>query len=501
MKKYISFILLIALLSAFAVSADNSIADITLQYKEEFENYNDGDVPNWEISGNAVVTENTADKNKALKIDGKTQLQKQFGKIKAPFVAEFSLFVSDNSSVTLGFVNDKFYTEDFITISDFENDGISIESNKLNKITFVISNKTAKVYIDDTLTDKKSCSQDEIRGLNFSFSDGSFTLDNVYVYGGETMYSRYDIMPFSEKFETKLSDAVILLVDSNEALVNGEFKKTDENSSDVKPVIKESRTYVPLRFVAEAFGIETDWEAQTQKITLKGGDTSVSLTLGNASVNVNGTDLTIDAVPYITDGRTMVPIRAVSEALGKYVFWDESGLIVIADENKFENPENPTEKALISKLNDKMHRTKEYTDEDGTYILSEELMGDKISVASVTASANDGNVPENTIDGNLMTRWSAEFEQWIMFDLGEEKYVDNIAVAWSGGAKRKAVYDIEVSSDNINWKRVFSGKSSGQTEKYEITYLKENFRYLKYLGHGNTSSGWNSITEFNFFGN
>ncbi len=88
-----------------------------------------------------------------------------------------------------------------------------------------------------------------------------------------------------------------------------------------------------------------------------------------------------------------------------------------------------------------------------------------------------------------------------MFDLGEEKYVDNIAVAWSGGAKRKAVYDIEVSSDNINWKRVFSGKSSGQTEKYEITYLKENFRYLKYLGHGNTSSGWNSITEFNFFGN
>ena len=315
------------------------------------------------------------------------------------------------------------------------------------------------------------------------------------------MYSRYDIMPFSEKFETKLSDAVILLVDSNEALVNGEFRKTDENSSDVKPVIKESRTYVPLRFVAEAFGIETDWEAQTQKITLKGGDTSVSLTLGNASVNVNGTDLTIDAVPYVTDGRTMVPIRAVSEALGKYVFWDEGGLIVIADENKFENPENPTEKALISKLNDKMHRTKEYTDEDGTYILSEELMGDKISVASVTASANDGNVPENTIDGNLMTRWSAEFEQWIMFDLGEEKYVDNIAVAWSGGAKRKAVYDIEVSSDNINWKRVFSGKSSGQTEKYEITYLKENFRYLKYLGRGNTSSGWNSITEFNFFGN
>src|SRR5262245_8729049 len=57
-----------------------------------------------------------------------------------------------------------------------------------------------------------------------------------------------------------------------------------------------------------------------------------------------------------------------------------------------------------------------------------------LPVTSVTASANDGNVPANTIDGSLSTRWSASGDgQWIQFDLGASRPVGSVAIAWYQG--------------------------------------------------------------------
>lgn len=498
-NKYALPILIVMLFSNFSALSDEIFDDVTLQYKEEFETYSEQNIPNWEIDGTAAVVKDGD--NMLLKIDGASSLQKQFGKLTSPFVAEFKVKLPENGTLEFGFVNSKFFAENFMNFTTNETEGgVTLPSGKMQKISVVVSNKTAFLYVDDVKIAKSAFALDGIRGMDFKFSDGG-ELDDVYAYSGETLLSSYDIMPFDDKFDTKLKDSVVLLVGSDEALVQSRFKRIDNKSPEVKPVVLEDRTYVPLRFVAEAFGTALDWEEETSKITLKGGNDKVSLTVGEASITVNGETKPIDAASYVTDDRTMVPVRAVSEALGKYVFWDDSGLIVIADENKFPEPEKPVEKALIAKITDKMHRTSVYTDSDGVYTLAKELIGDEIKVKSVTASTHDGNIPENTIDGNLNTRWSAEYEQWIMFDLGEENYIDNVAIAWSNGAARKAVYDLYISSDGENWTQVFSGKSSGVTNDYEITSLKTSFRYLKYAGHGNSSSGWNSITEINFFEN
>ena len=118
-------------------------------------------------------------------------------------------------------------------------------------------------------------------------------------------------------------------------------------------------------------------------------------------------------------------------------------------------------------------------------------------VVSVVASANDGNLPQNTLDNSLATRWSAQGDgQWIRYDLGAIVDMDRVAVAWYLGDSRIAYFDIEVSWNAVVWWRVFSGQSSGQTLQPEIyAFTRTSARYVRVVGHGNSQSAWNSITE------
>src|SRR5688572_10713510 len=72
--------------------------------------------------------------------------------------------------------------------------------------------------------------------------------------------------------------------------------------------------------------------------------------------------------------------------------------------------------------------------------------------SAVTASANDGNVPANTVDGSLTTRWAANGDgQWIRYDLGTTRTVSHIRVAPYNGANRAFAFDIQRSSDGSSW--------------------------------------------------
>src|SRR6266480_974971 len=120
-----------------------------------------------------------------------------------------------------------------------------------------------------------------------------------------------------------------------------------------------------------------------------------------------------------------------------------------------------------------------------------------LTAASVVASANDGNVPQNTLDKSLATRWSAQGDgQWIRFGLGALATVDHLDIAWYLGNTRIAHFDIQVSLDTVTWTKVFSGQSSGQTLQLErYAFPTTSGRYVRIVGHGNSSSTWNSITE------
>jgi uncharacterized protein YjdB len=113
------------------------------------------------------------------------------------------------------------------------------------------------------------------------------------------------------------------------------------------------------------------------------------------------------------------------------------------------------------------------------------------------ASGDDGNIPQNTLDNDLGTRWSASGDgQWIRYDLGAVGAIGRVDIAWYLGDTRIASFDVEVSSDTVTWTRVFAGQSSGQTLQPErYTFPTASGRYVRIVGHGNSTSAWNSITE------
>ncbi|MHB8986189.1 MAG: stalk domain-containing protein, partial [Eubacteriales bacterium] len=85
------------------------------------------------------------------------------------------------------------------------------------------------------------------------------------------------------------------------------------------------RTYVPLRFVSEALGAKVDWEENSQKVTISKGEKIISLQIGSKEAVSNGEELFLDTVPLLVEGRTMVPLRFISEALGVEVNWTPDG--------------------------------------------------------------------------------------------------------------------------------------------------------------------------------
>jgi hypothetical protein len=87
-------------------------------------------------------------------------------------------------------------------------------------------------------------------------------------------------------------------------------------------VIKDSRTFVPLRFVSEAFGAEVTWDGIFKIVGIKLGENEIRLQIGKNYAVYNGKQVMLDAAPYIQSGSTLVPIRFVSELLGANVVWD-----------------------------------------------------------------------------------------------------------------------------------------------------------------------------------
>ncbi len=90
---------------------------------------------------------------------------------------------------------------------------------------------------------------------------------------------------------------------------------------DVAPTIIDGRTMVPVRAIFEALGAEVEWNQATKTASSTLGDTSVSITLDSDVMIKNGEEVKLDVSAKIIDGRTLVPVRAISEAFGCHVNW------------------------------------------------------------------------------------------------------------------------------------------------------------------------------------
>ena len=91
---------------------------------------------------------------------------------------------------------------------------------------------------------------------------------------------------------------------------------------DQKPIIENGRTLVPLRAIFEKIGATVEWNGDTQTVTAIKDDVSISLTIDNTTAYKNGQTITLDVPAKIINGRTLVPVRFVADCFGVDVQWN-----------------------------------------------------------------------------------------------------------------------------------------------------------------------------------
>jgi hypothetical protein len=94
-----------------------------------------------------------------------------------------------------------------------------------------------------------------------------------------------------------------------------------EYSLDAAPFLTAGRTLLPLRFIGEAFGVDFFWDERAKTVIYPSPRGQVALIVGQKSVIMGGQQATLDVAAKITAGRTFVPLRFIAESLGAEVIW------------------------------------------------------------------------------------------------------------------------------------------------------------------------------------
>lgn len=106
---------------------------------------------------------------------------------------------------------------------------------------------------------------------------------------------------------------------------------------DVKPTINNGTTLVPIRAISTALEATVEWDENTKTVTVNKDNTTIKLTIDSITMYVDGNSITLNHPAVIIDGRTLVPVRAISEAFGCLVGWDANTkqISVIADTHNY----------------------------------------------------------------------------------------------------------------------------------------------------------------------
>lgn len=198
------------------------------------------------------------------------------------------------------------------------------EKYRTNKIE--INGDTATIsgtkYFEDT-----SAKLQDVENLSFKIGDNDIKNNNgkpmeILVKDGVIEIA----VPASVESDSigKLLTPVVkisLTIGNTTATLNGENVECD-----AAPIIRNGRTMLPIRFIAEALGADVSWTEQTKTVSVKKFDFSISLFVGgfSAEVTKNGRveKVELDSPSFIENGRTYLPVRFVSENLGAKVDWN-----------------------------------------------------------------------------------------------------------------------------------------------------------------------------------
>jgi hypothetical protein len=123
---------------------------------------------------------------------------------------------------------------------------------------------------------------------------------------------------------------IIMKMNEPEMYVNMELQEIDPGRGTT-PVSMNGRTMVPIRAIIEALGGSIDWDGATEKITMEANGHKVEMWLNKTDYVADGQNKTMDAAPVSVNGRTLVPLRAAAENVGCTVDWDPETQMIFVE--------------------------------------------------------------------------------------------------------------------------------------------------------------------------
>lgn len=214
----------------------------------------------------------------------------------------------------------------YITKIQIANDDVfferQISAADGNDITLTLPQASGKkFYVSVTVNRETLVYYNNIRVYNGYYHQDSgawtWTRQGVQIAPGDTLVgvhlvdlkTKADINYYSFRIVQPAGLQIQLQVGNTEALVGGELY-----TLDAPPLIMEGHTMVPLRFIAEALGATVSWHQEEQRVDMALAGKTISLFIGKLTDGM-------PQAPFIENGRTMVPLRYVSERLDCQVEW------------------------------------------------------------------------------------------------------------------------------------------------------------------------------------
>ena len=210
---------------------------------------------------------------------------------------------------------------------------------KIEKLTPAENEESADIHIGNT----GYISEEIPYSDNLTLDEGLYFLNNYEkdALGAPGYMYWYDyVLNVKNPDNITNADAYVMLIKKSVSYSSEEDAKNKTNGTEHTykeliafknqvPVLIDDRTLVPMRDIFEALECQVEWDSAAQKVTAtnKSG-TVIEMTIGNNIIKKNGQEITLDVPPQIINDSTMVPVRAVSEALDLTVDWDNTEKIV-----------------------------------------------------------------------------------------------------------------------------------------------------------------------------
>lgn len=248
--------------------------------------------------------------------------------------------VSTDGHIVCGSDGLTIYEFAFKKISD-KDAGLKIGFEPANPYGVVLVNRQSELSYDFEVKMPESISKENPEIYTYEYKEPVIESDD----------SEDSEVPMEHRVQIRSQDVIFLGINNYATVSDSVLKWIDKDNKAVKPYIKDDRTMVPLRFIAEELGATVGYDDETRAITITLGDTVMGLTVDQKSYTLNGEAFEMDCAAEILEDRTFVPVRFVSEALGRAVEWLEGQRMVIITPTTYPwAKDNGVEKTLLSEI-------------------------------------------------------------------------------------------------------------------------------------------------------